>query len=127
MDLKDWLQSNWDRALAVAALAIGALALFLGYRGTSDALHPGQQIPYVISGGLLGIFAVGVSAALWLSADLRDEWHKLDDLDRKLDRLLETATTTSKAQAAVVDTDEPGPVPRNGDAPSHSRRASRTR
>ena len=42
--------------------------------------HPAEQIPYVISGGLTGIFALGVGVMLWLSADLRDNWRKLDEL-----------------------------------------------
>jgi hypothetical protein len=89
MDLKGWIRAQWDRALAVGLVALGALALLLGWLGVDDALYPGQQIPYVLSGGIGGLFAVGLGAVLWLSADLRDEWRKLDEIDQKLDRLLE--------------------------------------
>jgi hypothetical protein len=89
MDLTTWVKANWDRALAVALVLLGALALLLGWLGIDDALYPGQQIPYVLSGGIGGLFALGAGAVLWLSADLRDEWRKLDDLDEKLGRLLE--------------------------------------
>jgi hypothetical protein len=109
MDLRSWLKAQWDRALAVALVALGALALLLGWLGIDDALYPGQQIPYVLSGGIGGLFAVGVGAVLWLSADLRDEWRKLDEIDRKLDRLLE-----QQAQA---------PAPTNGAKPRRSRAA----
>ncbi|MDQ2650999.1 MAG: hypothetical protein M3Z03_15785 [Actinomycetota bacterium] len=88
MDLKAWLRAQWDRALAVLLVVVGGLALLLGWLGIDDALYPGQQIPYVLSGGIGGLFLVGVGAALWLSADLRDEWRKLDEIDQKLDRLL---------------------------------------
>ena len=82
MDLRTWLKANWDRALAVALVALGGLALLLGWLGIDDALYPGQQIPYVLSGGIGGLFAVALGAVLWLSADLRDEWRKLDAIER---------------------------------------------
>jgi peptidoglycan biosynthesis protein MviN/MurJ (putative lipid II flippase) len=73
---------------AVVAVVAGILALVLGWLGISDALYPGQQIPYIISGGLVGVVCIAVGIALWLSADLRDEWRKLDDVDAKLAALL---------------------------------------
>ena len=112
MDLRSWLEAQWDRALAVGLVLLGALALLLGWLGIDDALYPGQQIPYVLSGGIGGLFAVGVGAVLWLSADLRDEWRKLDEIDQKLDRILE------QQQAPA-----PAPEPADGDAPPARRRA----
>jgi hypothetical protein len=41
-----------------------------------------EQIPYLASGAVGGLFALGVAATLWLSADLRDEFVKLDDIYR---------------------------------------------
>jgi hypothetical protein len=100
MDLRTWLKAQWDRALAVALVALGGLALLLGWLGVDDALYPGQQIPYVLSGGIGGLFAVGLGAVLWLSADLRDEWRKLDQIDQKLDRLLDAQARAAVAAAA---------------------------
>lgn len=107
MDLTTWCRANWDRALAVGCVALGALALLLGWLGVDDALYPGQQIPYVLSGGIGGLFAVGTGAVLWLSADLRDEWRKLDDIDQKLDRLLQERAAQDAAAASVDG--EPAP------------------
>ena len=104
MDLRTWLKAHWDRALAVALVALGGLAQLLGWLGVDDALYPGQQIPYVLSGGIGGLFAVGLGAVLWLSADLRDEWRKLDQIDQKLDRLLD-----AQARAAAAATAEEAP------------------
>jgi hypothetical protein len=84
MDLRRWLRSQWDRAAAVVAVVVGGIALFLGYLGVSDAKLPAQQIPYLVSGGLVGMFALGLGATMWLSADLRDEWRKLDDIYRRM-------------------------------------------
>jgi hypothetical protein len=80
MDLYRWLRNQWDRTLAIVLGLAGLLAIYLGWRGVSDALIPSQQIPYLASGGILGLFLLGAGATLWLSSDLRDEWRKLDSL-----------------------------------------------
>lgn len=87
MNLNEWLRTQWDRVLGVAAILGGLVALLLGYLGVRDALYPGQQIPYILSGGLVGLTLVGLGAVAWLSADLRDEWRLLDAMDVKLDEL----------------------------------------
>ena len=110
MDIRNWLRAQWDRALAVAFSIIGGVALLVGYIGVKDALYPGQQIPYILSGGILGIFLIGVAAALWLSADLRDEWRKLDEIDDKLTTLLERPV----AEPVSVDHAEPARAQTNG-------------
>lgn len=74
-----WIRNQWDRAFGVAAAIAGLVVLLLGWVGTSRAIFPAQQIPYLISGGMLGLFLLGLAATAWLSADMRDEWRKLDD------------------------------------------------
>jgi hypothetical protein len=78
------LRLQWDRALAVLAAVVGAVALFLGYLGTSGTDLVAGQLPYLISGGLCGIFAITIAATLWLSADFRDEWRELRTLREHL-------------------------------------------
>jgi hypothetical protein len=56
--------------LAIALAVAGAIAEFVGYWGVSGTLDPGKQLPYLISGGIGGIFLLGASAILFLSADL---------------------------------------------------------
>jgi len=85
--MKSYLREQWDRAAAVVAVTAGALMLLLGWAGVQGKIYPGQQMPYVVSGGLGGIFVLGVGAVLWLSADMRDEWRKLDDVDASLLRI----------------------------------------
>jgi hypothetical protein len=78
MDLYRWLRNQWDRTLAIVFGLGGLLAIYLGYRGVRDGIVPAEQIPYLASGGMLGLFLLGAGATLWLSSDLRDEWRKLD-------------------------------------------------
>ncbi len=84
MDIKRWIRHQWDRAAATLVAAGGLVVLLIGLAGVNDARLATQQIPYIASGGLLGLFLLGVAATLWLSADLRDEWRKLDDIHHQL-------------------------------------------
>jgi hypothetical protein len=56
--------------LALVAGVVGAIALIIGYFGVSGTLDPAKQLPYLISGGVGGLFLLGVAAALLFSADL---------------------------------------------------------
>jgi hypothetical protein len=84
MDFYRWMKCQWDRAAAVAAAILGLVALLVGWLGVSRSGLPAEQIPYLASGAVLGLFALGIGATLWLSADLQDEWRKLDQIHRDL-------------------------------------------
>lgn len=84
MDLMTKLRSQWDRTLAVVAGLTGAAVLVIGWFGVSGSAYPAEQLPYIISGGIGGLFLLGVSTALWLSADLHDEWRKLDRIEQAI-------------------------------------------
>ena len=85
MNIVRWLRVQWDRALAVAAALAGVIALVVSWAGISDQVFAARQLPYLLSGGIGGLFLLGVGATLWLSADLRDEWHKLDRIERRME------------------------------------------
>jgi len=84
MEIGKWLRLQWDRALAWALVVAGAVAIIVGWIGVSGSAFAAGQLPYIISGGIGGIFLLGVGATLWLSADLRDEWRKLDCIEEAL-------------------------------------------
>lgn len=84
MDKLTVVKSQWDRLTAVAAAIAGGVVLIVGWFGVSGTAYPAEQLPYIISAGLGGLFLLGVSSVLWLSADLRDEWRKLDRLERAI-------------------------------------------
>lgn len=83
MELLNWLRNQWDRAGAWVLVSGGAAALLVGWLGVSRTPYTVEQIPYIVSGGLGGIFLLGLGAMLWLSADLRDEWRVLDEIRRQ--------------------------------------------
>jgi hypothetical protein len=101
-----YARAQWDRTTAGALFALGALALVLGWVGVSKEALTALQIPYILSGGLGGIFLLGLGAVFWLSADIRDEWRKLDALEQAVGR-------RDPEPVAVLDEDwldEPPPV-----------------
>jgi hypothetical protein len=72
---------QWDRASALGLIAGGLAAIVAGWIGVTGTILTFEQIPYLISGGLLGVCLVILGAALWISADLRDEWGQLGRLE----------------------------------------------
>jgi hypothetical protein len=82
--VKLYVLRQWDRVASWVAVALGALLLLIGWIGVSGTSYVFEQVPYVVSGGIGGLFLLGLGAVLWLSADLRDEWRKLDSLEEAL-------------------------------------------
>lgn len=76
--LTTYIKAQWDRVGAWAFIAVGFVALFLGWLGISGTTILAAQMPYIVSGGMVGLALIGVGGMLWLSADLKDEWRKLD-------------------------------------------------
>lgn len=107
MTMTKLLRAQWDRVAAIVALLVALIVLLVGYLGVSGTEFVAEQLPYVVSGGLVGLALVVTSATLWISADLRDEWRKLDVLDARLERALGTA---SAAPLVVADA-APIPLP----------------
>ena len=81
-DLVQWVRNQSDRVVSWACIGLGVVCLIAGWVGVSATAFPGEQMPYVVSGGLVGIFLLGLGGVLWLSADLRDEWRELSRLER---------------------------------------------
>jgi len=91
------LRSQWDRVAAIVAAIAGAVVLIVGYVGVSNSGYSAEQLPYIISGGIGGIFLLGLGAVLWLSADLRDEWRLLDEIREAILTSNEAAATSEKS------------------------------
>jgi len=113
-----WLRNQWDRTAAVIATVIGVVCIVAGWLGVSGAALPTEQLPYLASGAVFGIFALGVGATLWLSADLRDEWRELHEIRRRLPEpaaeegpVAAVDLTAAPATAADDATARPRPLP----------------
>lgn len=107
-----FLRRQWDRVAAWGCVVVGAMALLIGWMGISDTPFAAEQIPFVISGGIGGVFFLGVGAMLWISADLHDEWRKLDEIEAVLRQHLEDGAVpparTTAARTTEVGADPAG-------------------
>src|SRR5205085_2435780 len=63
MELFKWLRLQWDRVFGIAFVVIGAVALLTGWSKVSATPYPAEQIPYVVSAGLGGLFLLALSWA----------------------------------------------------------------
>lgn len=84
MGLWVFIRNQWDRVGAVAFAIAGAIAMDVAWLKVSWTLNTGEQLPYVVSAAMVGLFLLQIAALMWIAADLRDEWRKLDDIERHL-------------------------------------------
>ena len=65
----------------------GAVALFVGWFGVSGESLTAKQLPYLVSAGLTGI-ALFIMAAVFLATDdVRRQFARIGELERKVDDL----------------------------------------
>jgi len=84
MDLKNLVKKQWDRSAGIVLSVIGVLALIKGWMGVRGTPVLAEQTRYIVSGGIGALVLLGLGATLWISADLRDEWRKLDRIEESL-------------------------------------------
>jgi hypothetical protein len=100
--------------LALVAAVVGGIALIVGYFGVSGTLDPAKQLPYLVSGGVGGLFLLGVAAALLFSADLGAT---RADIARLTDKVSDLSEQIADLQASLDEEPAPAPTPRsNGGA-----------
>jgi hypothetical protein len=113
-DFWRWVWTSTRPYLGYILIAVGFLLLLFGYLGVSREVYVGRQIPYVVSGGLLGVAAVTLGSRLLLIQDLRRDSGRLDRLEQAVLEL---------HQALLFRPDAPTP----GEASANGRVASTER
>lgn len=71
--------------MSVLFIGLGLLLIGLAYDGASEQTFVQGQLPYLISGGLLGVSLIGIGAALMVMQGYREERARLE---AKLDQLI---------------------------------------
>jgi hypothetical protein len=102
-----YVKAQWDRVGAWVLIAVGFVTLLVGWLGISGTTILAAQMPYIVSGGMLGLALIGVGGMLWLSADLKDEWRKLDAIHEELNAVraspVDDAPKNRSASPAEID------------------------
>lgn len=88
---------------ALLVVAVGLVIIALGYNGISGASINGlvdlrAQLPYLLSGGILGLSLVIVGSALMITQAAREDRVKLE---AKLDQLIDAQQAQGSATTAV--------------------------
>jgi hypothetical protein len=104
-----WLRSQWDRVAGCACIATGAGCMIVGAVQISRSPSILSQLSYIGSAALIGLFLTIVGVGLLVTADLHDEWRKLDRIEAAIrdsgPAPVTPATTTADAPGSAV---EPG-------------------
>ncbi|MCU1671898.1 MAG: hypothetical protein JWN77_11 [Frankiales bacterium] len=80
--------------------AIGLIAIGVGWNGAAGQLTLLGQIPYILSGGLIGLSLVVLGAAMLVVQGAREDRARLEaKLDLMTDALLVSGTGTTSAPA----------------------------
>lgn len=80
-DVTTWLRAEWDRIAAAVLIAVGSVLVVVGYIGAKGTPYAVEALSYIASGGIWGIFCLGLGVGLLVSGDLHDEWRKLDRIE----------------------------------------------
>ncbi|MDP3714016.1 MAG: hypothetical protein Q8R60_16190 [Mycobacteriales bacterium] len=83
--------------VGIALAAVGLIAILIGYNGAAGQLTILGQLPYVISGGVLGIAFVILGAAMLVVQSHREDRARLE---AKLDELVEAIGGSAAAGPA---------------------------
>jgi hypothetical protein len=99
-------------------ILVGAAALLLlfGYLGVSREAIPAKQIPYLVSGGIGGVFLAVIGAYFLGTQEIRNDSGRLDRLERMVEELHLALLRREDAPERIAPT-EPG-LSTNGSGPA---------
>lgn len=84
MDFRRWLRMEWDRVAGFGLIGLGAVFVVMAWFGVSDSPYLAEQLSFITSGGIGGLFLLGAGATLLHVADVHDEWRKLDRIEQAI-------------------------------------------
>jgi hypothetical protein len=118
-----WVWTHIRPLVGWLLAALGATALFLGWYGVSGQALTARQLPYLVSGGLVGIALIVMAGVFLATEDWRRQLVRLEDLERKVDELHTLLTTDlpltspgplSPHAAGVITVEPSTPIGRAG-------------
>jgi hypothetical protein len=82
-----WVAAALRPWLGWILIGAGAVLVLLGYLGVSGEAIVGKQIPYLVSGGIGGVFVAVLGAYFLAMQELRNDSGRLDRLERLVEEL----------------------------------------
>lgn len=102
MTLLALLRAQWDRAVGGLLVAGGLVSLLAGVIGMSGRTDdPVDQLSFVASGVLGGVFSIGLGSALLVSARLADRWRRAADAETDTRLVVKTESPNTTSQVAT--------------------------
>lgn len=97
-----WVWQSVRPVLGYVLAGLGFLLLLVAYLGVSREVLVAKQIPYLVSGGLLGIGCVTLGSRLMLIEDLRRDSGRLDRLEQAITELRSVLLSSPDAPVEVT-------------------------
>ena len=98
-----WMVQHRRLVLAIAAGAAGFVALVVSWVGVSGTVIVADQLAYIASGGLIGLFLLGVSAMAYWSEQRERELSRLSEIEVYLGAIARALNLTEDSPAAEHD------------------------
>lgn len=107
-----WVASAVRPYIGWILIGLGALVMLIGYFGVSREAIPAKQIPYLVSGGIGGVFLAVLGAYFLGTQEMRNDSGRLDRLERMVEEL--HSALLRRPDAPVVDITADAAVDANG-------------
>jgi len=113
-----WLVEHRRMVLAVVTGTIGLIAIGLGWWGVTNTTVVADQLAYIASGSVLGIFLLGVASMSYWAEQRERELSRLTEIEVYLGAMAEMLGLTAPDAEDAEDTDDRRDGARSGDRPA---------
>lgn len=96
-----WVGKATRPVVGWVLLGVAALVILLGWYGVSGEANPAKQIPYVVSGGIFGVFLAVFGGYFLATEELRKDSGRLDRLERMVLELHQALLTRDDAPSPL--------------------------
>ena len=98
-----WMVQHRRLVLAIAAGGAGFVALVVSWIGVSDTVIVADQLSYIASGGLIGLFLLGVAAMAYWGEQRERELSRLTEIEVYLGAIARALNLAEDSPAAEHD------------------------
>lgn len=106
--LKNFDWAKFANSLAFVIIALGFLALYLGWNGAASVDCVACQIPYLISGGAIGVGLIVVGVGVLVVQNSR---RRSAELEARMESLQETLERTGAVTSGPLPADATAEIP----------------